>query len=173
MGRFRRKMVAPIVSIKHYVHRTNVVVATGVIQNNPVVTAVAVSAAGGNAQDVTEGSLVKAVYIEIWLIGGGTTTQTTQFNITVEKIASGQNPLTFTQSLNLGAYPNKKNILYTTQGVVGQGVDGHNSMPLIRTWIMIPKGKQRMGLGDEISLNVSNLGTAINVCGVFTYKEYQ
>jgi len=54
-------MVAPINSIKHYVARTNTGVATGALSTNVLVDAVAVASAGGNAFDVTEGSIVKAV----------------------------------------------------------------------------------------------------------------
>ncbi len=161
---------SPIVSVKHYVHRTNIVVASGTIQNNIVADGVVLPATA-NAFDVKQGVVVKAVYVEIWLRGSGLTGSSLQFILTVEKISSGGPLQTFAQSLNLGVYPNKKNILYTTQGVVsGQDTP---SIPIIRNWVLIPKGKQRMGLSDRIVVNVTSSGQNLNVCGIFTYKEYQ
>ncbi len=161
---------SPIVSVKHYVHRTNVLLSSGSIQNNVIAEGVVLPATA-LASDVKQGAVVKAVFCEIWLLGKGLINSTTQFNLTVEKISSGGPIQTFAQSLNLGVYPNKKNIFYTTQGVLSG--ENQQSIPVIRNWILIPKGKQRMGLSDRIMLNVSATGQNINVCGVFTYKEYQ
>ncbi len=161
---------SPIVSRKHYVHRSNTQLASGVIQNNIVAEAV-VAPATTLASDVQEGSILKAVYVEIWLGGAGLSGNSTQFNLTLEKISSDGPVMTFAQSLGLGAYPNKKNIFYTTQGVLaGEDVQ---TVPVIRNWVLIPKGKQRMGLSDRIMLNIAASGQNIDVCGIFTYKEYQ
>ncbi len=78
--------------------------------------------------------------------------------------------MTYAQSLNLGAYPNKKNILYTTQGVIG-GRDTQ-AIPVMRQWLLIPKGKQRMGLADKVEVTIASTGTAMQRCGIFTFKEY-
>ncbi len=161
---------ALIVSRKHYVHRTNTQLSSGVIQNNIVVESV-VSPATAAASEVKEGSIVKAVYVEIWLGGAGLEGDLTQFNLTLEKISSDGPLMTFAQSLNLGAYPNKKNIFYTTQGVLAG--ENSNTVPVIRNWVLIPKGKQRMGLSDRIVLNIAASGQNIDTCGIFTYKEYQ
>ncbi len=169
MARHRR-MLAPIVSRKHYVHRTNVSLASGALTANLVADAV-VAPATTNAFDVIEGSVIKAVHIEMWYRSGGVAGSTTQFILIVEKLPTGNPIMTAAQSLNLGAYPNKKNILYTTQGVIG-GTDS-NSVAVLRDWVLIPKGKQRMGLGDRIVVNVSTVGQAMNNCGLFTYKEFQ
>lgn len=166
----RMSSKSPIVSRKHYVHRSNVQLASGVIQNNVIAEAV-VSPATALASDVIEGSIVKAVYVEIWLGGAGLSGNSTQFNLTLEKISSSGPNMTFAQSLTLGAYPNKKNIFYTTQGVLaGEDVQ---TVPVIRNWVLIPKGKQRMGLSDRIMLNIAASGQNIDTCGIFTYKEYQ
>ncbi len=165
-------MVAPINTIKHYVHRTNVSLASGAIQNNLVAESV-VAPATANAFSVKEGSIIKAVWIEIWLLGGTSTADsTTQFNVTVEKLPGNTPVMTFANSSNLGAYLNKKNILYTTQGVLTGELNGPQSVPVIRGWIMIPKGKQRMGLDDRVACNIANTGVTLQVCGIFTYKEF-
>ncbi len=167
-----RRMVPPINSVKHYVHRTNVTLASAAIQNNLVATSV-VAPATGSAADVREGSVIKAIFVEIWLLGGTTSADTTtQFLIAVEKVPTSAILMTHAQSLNLGAYPNKKNILYTTQGVLTGELNGPQAVPIIRGWIMIPKGKQRMGLGDRLVVNIANTGVSLQICGIFTYKEY-
>jgi len=166
----RRRMQAPINSIKHYVHRTNTVVATGVLLSVPVVTTV-VAPATASSLEVKEGSIVKAVHFELWLAGNGTTGVSAQFTVIVEKLNGAGVPMTAGQAVNLGAYPNKKNILYTSQGQLGAQVDGNQSVPMVRGWILIPKGKQRMGLGDRIFFHVHSVGS-VRVCGLTTYKEY-
>ncbi len=165
-------MVAPINSNKHYVHRTNLAVASAAVSKHTVVNAV-VAPATGTAADVEEGSIVKTIHYEYWLSNIGNTDTNTQFTILIEKIPSGQVSVTAAQMANLGAYPNKKNILWTSQGVLAAAVDGQSSVPIIRNWLLIPKGKQRMGLGDEVSVSMLPTGTAINWCGLSTYKEYR
>ncbi len=172
MARHRR-MLAPINANKHYVGQTFATLASSAIVVKPIADAV-VAPASSTAFDVEEGSVVKAIFVEIWLSGAGVTGQQISFSITVEKLPSNVAQMTFTQSANLGAYTNKKNILYTTQGILGSAESGNQSVPLIRQWIAIPKGKQRMGLGDRLVLNISNLSTiSINHCGMFIYKEYR
>ncbi len=164
-------MVAPINSIKHYVHRTNVGVATGVLSSNIVAQSV-VAPATANAFSVKEGSIIKAVYIEIWLQSTAATGVSNQFILIVEKDPGGNSNMIAADAVNLGAYDNKKNILYTTQGNITTSIDGGDSIPIIRTWVLIPKGKQRFGLGDELLVHIEPVGATINVCGIFTYKEF-
>ncbi len=164
----RRKMLAPINSVKHYVHHPEALIAVGGILNQNAVEA-AQAPAVANPWTVKEGSIVKAIYIERWLIGDSAGA-VSQFNLTVEKKRSGEPDMTFAQSANLGAYPNKKNILYTTQGIVPSIVGGP-TVPVIRQYILIPKGKQRMGLNDEIMVNISAVA-ALRQCGIETFKEY-
>ncbi len=163
-------MVAPINANKHYVHLSNSQIASGAISTIVQVEAVA-APASANSFEVEEGSIVKAVYLEQWIYGLGASGVDTQFFMCVMKKPSDAPDLTFAQSSNLGAYPNKKNILYTTQGVIG-GIDT-NSIPIIKNWLLIPKGKQRMGLGDKIVTYITTLGAAIQRCGFATYKEYR
>ncbi len=163
-------MAAPIVSRKHYVHLTNSELASGGITSFNAVDAV-VAPATASSEDVIEGSVVKAVHFEIWCGGRGAANADTQFFMAIEKLPTSAPAMTLAQSSNLGAYPNKKNVLYTTQGVLGDGTT--QSVPIIRDWLLIPKGKQRMGLGDRIAVTITTLGQAMNRCGIITYKEYQ
>ncbi len=163
-------MVAPINSIKHYVHRTNSSVASGAIQSNLISESV-VAPATANAFSVKEGAIVKAIYVEIWIVHTGAVTSTGQFIVIVEKAPGNVVPMTAAQALNLGAYPNKKNILFVSQGIVGSR-ETVSAIPMIRQWIMIPKGKQRQGLDDQLILHIAPVGQTLGVCGIFTFKEY-
>ncbi len=164
-------MVSPINSVKHYVHKTNATLASGAAINIVLVDSV-VAPAVANPFDVKTGAVIKAVHIEIWVLGAGVSETDIQFGAFLEKIENGVAAMTFAQSLNLGAYDNKKNILYTTQGVTSSQVDGSIPLALMRSWFKIPKGKQRFGQGDRLVLTVNSVGGSLQVCGLTTYKEY-
>ncbi len=163
-------MVAPIVSIKHYVPRTNTTVATSAILSVAIVSSVAAPDASG--LEVREGSVVKAIHFEFWLGGNEAAGTTSQFIFILEKQPAQATAMTFTQSANLNTYPNKKNILYTSQGQLTSQNNGGQAIPVVRGWVLIPKGKQRMGLGDRFFFHVAAVGS-IRVCGMTTYKEYR
>ncbi len=166
----RRRMLAPINTIKHFVQNTSGTIANGAIETIPIVVAVATGSIT-DKEDVTEGAIIKAVYIERWLAGDSTTDATSsQFILTVEKKRTTETDMTNAQSLNLAAYPNKKNILYTTQGIVSNEAVAA-AVPVIRQYFLIPKGKQRFGLGDQLVVNISAIIT-LRRCGFATYKEY-
>ncbi len=161
-------MKAPIHSDKHYfqVSLTNVV--TGVTLESIIIQAVEGSVAAGVNQ-VVEGALVKAVYGEMWAIGSSSNQF---FTAAIIKLPGGAlSPVTANMAA-LGTYTNKKNVLYTTQGLASN--DGiAMPLPIFKQWFKIPKGKQRFGLGDELVFVLASRGSAtITICGFFTYKEY-
>ncbi len=164
----RRRMVAPIKSIKHYVNHQRAVTATAAIINIDIVDGTSVSAVGAATDEVEEGSVVKAVYVEMWIVADQDALGSCV--MALEKRPSGSPAMTVTNINNLGAYPNKKNVLWTFLGLT----PGQNQNPIapIRGWMKIPKGKQRIGLGDKIVLNISPVSGASETCGFFTYKEY-
>ncbi len=164
-----RRMVAPIHSVKHYVQTDNQIVGTGARINVALVDGT-IAPAAANTFDVQEGSLVKAIFIEQWVKSNAAATEETKFQFALEKVPTGTAGLTFTQLNNLMAYDNKKNILFYSQGVVGDGTT--QSIPVVRQWFKIPKGKQRFGLGDRLIMSVATTGAGINTCGFATYKEY-
>jgi len=157
----------PIVhSKKHYFQMSLTSVTTASENDETLVIAVETPTSVFN---VVEGALVKAVFIELWLIGQ---TNNQFFTIILAKYPGGVNAATITEMAALGDWDNKKNILYTTQGLapndgVGQPIN------VIRQWFKIPKGKQRFGLGDQLKLQVASRGDGtIDYCGFATYKEY-
>jgi len=172
MPRFRKRMVAPIHSIKHFVARTATVTLAGVADNLTVAEAV-VAPASALTLEVLEGSTLRAVRIELWFsISPSQLQNTSQSTFIVEKVPAGQSPATLTQLLNLQAYPNKKNVLYTFQGL-SPNQRNANPMPFLREWVLIPKGKQRFGLGDKLVLSFVSVSQDLTTCGMFIYKEYR
>ncbi len=129
-----------------------------------------VAPATASASQVKEGAIVKAVFVEQWIRSNAATGASAQFALVIEKVISGQASISAAQILNIGAYPNKKNVLYVTQGVIGDIETP--SIPIYRNWILIPKGKQRFGLGDELVVTLGPVGNALQTCGISTYKEY-
>ncbi len=164
-------MLSPINTNKHFVHLVRTVVATGTMLNVVVVNSVVAPAAAATNQ-VTEGSVIKAIFFELWMHSNVTTGgTTTAFNVTVEKRPANAAAMTNANASNLQSYANKKNVLYTTQGVLGP--DAAQAVPLLRQWIAIPKGKQRMGFEDDVVLNINSITGALSVCGITIYKEYR
>ncbi len=162
-------MKPPIVSRKHYVQFTQFTAASAAITAKNLAKAEAVQDVAGFA-DVTEGSVIKAVYIEFWFVGSDTTPST--FVCTLEKLVGTSVTPIFTEMTTLDAYHNKKNILYTSQGLLGE--QNTNPTPVVRQWFKIPKGKQRFGLNDRLNFHIANLGSQDYLgCGFATYKEYQ
>ncbi len=163
-------MVAPINSLKHYVPRPSIVIATGAITNFVAIDAVKAPATAAS-KEVVEGAVIKAVYVEMWIGSNEAAGSESQFVLTVEKKRDQEADMTNAQALNLMDYPNKKNILYTTQGIVGSlAVSG--TIPVVRNWILVPKGKQRFGRDDQFLINVAAVG-ALQLCGITTFKEYR
>ncbi len=127
-----------------------------------------VSTSANLANEVVEGAIVKAVFIEMWLRGQDTSAGSAL--VSFVKVPDGQG-LSFGDQADLFSYNNKKNVLYHTQGLVNHSMDG--ATPFLRQWFKIPKGKQRMGLGDELLLGVSAQALDVNICGFAVYKEYR
>ncbi len=161
-------MKAPIHSTKHYVQTSLSTVAAGALLTTVLINGVSILNKN-LVSEVEEGASVKAIYIELWVIGtAGTATQIT----TLTKFPSGQTPFSVAEMAALGAADNKKNILFTSQGLVGNdGISNPNM--IIRQWFKIPKGKQRFGLGDTLELQIfAQAAESLSVCGFATYKEY-
>ncbi len=160
-------MKAVIHSVKHIVQTPIDQITTGTREN--IVIAQAVESTVANlATEVEEGALVKAIYVEMWLENQSNLGHAI---VILEKVTQGGAGATFTNMGNLFSYLNKKHILYTHEGLTANDAIG-NPMPVIRGWFKIPKGKQRMGLGDRWVLTISNpSANDLNRCGMFIYKE--
>ncbi len=158
----------PIVqSNKHYVQVSLATVTAGAI-NNIVIAAATDAPASGDADAVQTGSIIKAVYIEMWIRAQSTSPGSTL--VSFYKLPGAGVAMTAAQSAALHTYDNKKNVLYHTQGLTND--QDADAIPFIRQWFKIPKGKQRMGLDDNLILGIHAQAIDNTICGFATYKEY-
>ncbi len=158
----------PIIhSTKKYVQLSLSTVTTGAINHFQIVISVE-STLANLVNEVVEGAVVKAVFVEIWVIGS---VSNQFFTACLYKLPGGLNPISTANMAALGDYTNKKNILYTTQGLASNdGIAG--PIPIVRQWFKIPKGKQRFGLGDQLRFSIMSRGSDdLIICGFATYKE--
>ncbi len=160
-------MRPPINSQKHYVQQTLATVLSGAQLNITIANAVD-APTGATANVVREGSVIKAVFVEMWVRAGDTSPGNSL--LTLYKLSSGAPGMTFAQHIDLHNYPNKKNVLYHTQGLTND--QDADAIPFIRQWFKIPKGKQRFGAGDILMLGIAAQALDNIICGFMTYKEY-
>ncbi len=159
-------MRAPIQSVKHYVQRSLLTVIGGTANATRLINSVDVRT--GNSDDVLNGAIVKAVFVEMWVRTSELSPGTVL--VTLVKTPDSSNP-TFGDMVNLHDYTNKKNIFYHTQGLAND--TDADAIPFVRQWFKIPKGKQRFGLGDRLFIVVtSQAAIDVVICGFATYKEY-
>lgn len=154
-------------SVKHIV-QTPINQITTVTRENITIIEAVVSTTANLATEVEEGAVVKAVYVEMWLENQSNLGHAIMI---LEKVLQGLTGATFAQMGLLFSYPNKKNILFTHEGLTANDAIG-NPVPVVRQWFKIPKGKQRFGLGDKLVLTISNPSSNdLNRCGMMIYKE--
>ncbi len=159
---------ASVHSTKHYVQTSITPILAGAKLDVTAVNSVAVSNKNVPAE-VEEGSDVKAVFLELWIRSSEASPGS--FVFIFEKRPSNVGSATVAQMAQLHDYPNKKNILYTTQGLIND--NSADAIAIYKGWIKIPKGKQRMGLGDRLAWSCFAQGAIdMLVCGFQTYKEY-
>ncbi len=121
---------------------------------------------------VKEGAIVKACYVEFW-VSQDSASVVGSYTVVLEKVPGVGGTITAGDMAALHDYDNKKNILFTGQGLLTPNDGGQ--VPVLRGWYKIPKSKQRFGLGDKLTLSLrNNNATAIdiNFCGLAIYKEY-
>ncbi len=157
-------MRAPIHSKKHYIQKSLTTVLASAADVTTLVSAADIPTS--NNFDVETGSLIKALFVELWIRGQDTSPGSVLASIV--KTVDGQT-ITFADHANLNDYSNKRNVIYHTQGLTN--LNAADAIPFIRQWFKIPKGKQRMALGDNWRLVVSAQALDVNICGFATYKE--
>ncbi len=163
-------MKAPIHSKKHINQISQSTVAQSAAATTTFIQAI--EGAPSLPSHVSEGATVKSCYVEFWVSQDSASVVGSYTVILLKDPAGGSAP----SAANLAAlhdYENKKNILFTAQGLLTPNDGGQ--IPVMRSWYKIPKGKQRMGLGDRMRIVIrNNNATAIdiNFCGLVIYKEY-
>ncbi len=160
-------MRAPIHSVKHYVQMSRTPVGAGAEVGNDLVISTLIQDVNA-VDEVTEGAVVKMVFIELWIEGNADASSI----VSLAKLNGGVADLTFTEMVGVGLSVKKKNILFFHHGLTSN--DGiTRPLAIMRGWYKIPKSKQRFGLGDRLVLQVASQGTdGLDFCGFATYKEY-
>ncbi len=160
----------PIHSKKHIVQISQATVAQAAVVSTIILQAA--EGASTTPTGISEGAIVKACYLEFW-VSQDSASIVGSYTIALYKDPGGSNSADATEMAALHDYTNKKNILFTAQGLLTPNDGGQ--VPVLRGWYKIPKGKQRMGLSDRIILAIrNNNSTAIdlNFCGLAVFKEY-
>ena len=160
--------LSPINSEKHIVQQSLATITGGESTSFVIAEAIG-SPTATDPREVEIGATIKAVYIEMWIASSANNHGTA--TAVLAKFPAGSD-FSFSNMTNLHNSINKKNILYTTQGLSPDA--NANPVPFLRAWYKIPKGKQRMGAGDKIQLVIAALipTVDIDICGLFIYKRY-
>ncbi len=163
-------MVRPMVHSQKHIVQTSIASITGG-QSSDLIIVSAVDVANKDlSNEVETGNSIKAIYFEHW-IKAGEASNLGSFIAAIYKVPGGGSGFTFAQMASLHTAANKKNILYTTQGLMND--QSGSATNIIKQWIKIPKSKQRFGLGDLIVFTISAAATIdLDHCGVSLYKEY-
>ncbi len=163
-------MKAVIHSRKHIFQMSQATVAQAAVVDNII--AQSIEAHSTVPFQILEGASLKACYVEFW-VSQDSASVVGSYTV-ILYINPGNTPIVTTaQMAALHDYPNKKNILFTAQGLLTPNDGGQ--VPVLRGWYKIPKGKQRFGLNTSLNIAIrNNNATAIdiNLCGVAIYKEY-
>jgi len=157
-----------IKSRKHIVQFPFDTIATGITQNN-IIGVVVDRTTADISNEVAEGSIIKAVFVELWLHNSANDGHAV---VILEKAQSSSGGAVAAQMADLDSYVNKKNVLFVHEGLTSNDGVG-NPVVIMNGWFKIPKSKQRFGLGDRLVLTVAN-PSANNLmrCGKAIYKEY-
>ncbi len=161
-------MVRPVINSEKKIGQYSVTtVMSGIVSTTNIVSAVA--SPTGAAASVAVGSIVKAVFVELWF--NTSANQPGSLVAILEKLPGSSTNVTAVDMAALNDYTNKKNVLYTTQGFVGDA--NANPTPFFRGWFKIPKGKQRFGLNDRLQFSVfANSSEDLEFCGLTIFKVY-
>ncbi len=159
-------MKATINSEKHYIQNTLSTVLAGALQVLTICKAVDIP--GTTNTDVRVGAVVKAIQIEDWVRTSDTSPGS--FVYAIIKLPGGVSNPSTTNMANLNDYNNKRNVFYVTQGL--SNVNTSQATPMVNSLLKIPKGKQRMALGESWVTVLFAQALDQNHCGKFVFKEY-
>lgn len=162
-------MRAQINSVKHIVQITPTTVLAGAVGKITIAEGLEVQDIPvANVDNVRAGAHVKAVYCELWITGDGTEQSSSTWIF--KKRQAGDGNMTFGEINAMQGFLGKNQILMSGQGIVPPNTQ--HPMSIFKGWVKIPKGKQRIALGDQLEIVVSSITNGIVMCGLFIYKEY-
>ncbi len=160
----------PIIKTKkHILQISQSTVAQAAAVNVDIVQAVEATSSAPDKME--EGAVMKACYVEFWVSQDSNSIVGSYTLILYKNPGGNANALTADLAA-LHDYDNKKNILFTAQGLLTPNDGGQ--VPVLRGWYKIPKGKQRFGLKDKLTVALRNNNVTaidINFCGLAIFKE--
>ena len=149
---------------KHIVQFSLGATASGAITKLKLAESVAAPAA---ADECRIGSIITAIYIEMWITSDDAAAGTAI--CTFQKKPPGAANMSTADSAALNAYVGKSTVFETHMGLLGPNVQV--PIPVFKHWLKIPKGKQRMELGAQLVLNLHGQSNGLSFCGFVIYKE--
>ncbi len=136
--------------------------------NHPVITAVD-NPVIGTSRDVQTGSSVHAIYLKLE-VNATSSAALSNFYLAVFK-NPGQNLANIAPNA-VGINDDKRYVIHQEM-VMLQQVTNSNPRTVFNGVIMIPRGYQRMGPNDSVTLNLLAPGTNMNFCLQCHYKEFR
>ncbi len=153
-------------SEKHILQKSLSTVAAGAIDITTLASAVDIP--GMSNEVVAVGAVIKALNIEMWVRANDAVAGS--FVFAVIKLPSGQSVPTAANMANLNDYGNKNNVFWISMGLSNDKLS--DAMHVAPGLVLIPKGKQRMSLGDKWITVLFAQALDHNSCGKTIYKEY-
>ncbi len=153
----------PVNSYKHIIDSTLLGVSAGV--TSTVLLATAVDDYTGSSGTVPTGAKISSVYLFVQILPTATTENVDWY------VAKAPDTITTATVGATGGSPFRKYILHEEKGIPGNANDG--AYPLtFKGVIRIPRGRQRMGEGDDIFIKLVGVGIH-NICIKCIYKSYR
>lgn len=153
----------PINSVKNIVDSTTIGVAAGV--QTAVIVAAAVNSYTGAVTDVPIGAKVSHIYVFFQMQPQAAQGQVDMF---IGKFPPG---VTVPNAGATGGHASRRFILHEEKGIPGTFNNGASPLTF-RGVIKIPKGRQRFGESDDITIKFA-CSTAYDACVKCIYKFYQ
>ncbi len=156
---------AQVHSEKHTIQNSLATVLAGAL--SVIVLAKAVDTVGSTNSDVKIGASIKFLHVEEWIRTNDTSPGS--FVWAIIKLPGGVSNPSVGDMANLNDYNNKNNVFHFKQGLIN--VNTADAI-FVGTDLLIPKGKQRMSIGDQWVIVRFAQALDSNYCGKVIYKEY-
>ncbi len=167
--RFRGNNLRPVNRIKHVFDSQNGLVAGTTSVDIPINTTDTPTLGASNS--VETGSKVHAMYLKVECTRTGTTSDVLA-NVYMIVFKNPGGNLTRPLPNVVGVSDNKKYVIHQEM-VMLQGFNASNPRTLFNGVIVIPRGYQRNGPNDSMSIHLLAPGVDINYCIQCHYKEFR
>ncbi len=168
-NRFRRQSLRPVNRIKHVFDAQAASAPGAVTVDIPINTTDTPTLAATNS--VETGSKIHGIYLKVEVTRTGTTSDVLS-NVYLIIFKNPGGNLTRPAPNAVGASDNKKYVIHQEM-IMLQGFNASNPRTLFNGVIVIPRGYQRNGPNDVLSIHLLSPGVNINYCIQCHYKEFR